>query len=229
MDRFNAFGASLAAFGAILALASHLIISNTPMTALGIGILILGLSILLTPTEPIPRRAVRGLLEGSALGLEALLEEVDASSKGYYVQHGDGRVYTHIPLAVDKGPIQSNPPAGRLAAEWGGEPYLIVLPPASELARSGGLPEGLEAAVSEALVDLTELCESVRVVQGEDIILELRGVRGWIGVGRFRRVMGSLEASVAACVAAATLKRPVRVASEVDMGRTRRIVLEVYG
>jgi hypothetical protein len=198
------------------------------MTALGIGLLILGLSILLTPTEPMPRRTVRALLEGSTLGLEALLEEVDAQHKAYYVQHDDGRVYTHVPLVSDKGPMPPGLQAGRLIAEWQGEPYLIVLPPGSELVRLGELPEGLEAALSEVLVDQTELCESVTTVhRGDCIVLEVRGARGLIGAGRFIRVMGSLEASVAACVAAAILKRPVRVALERDEVRVRTIVLEV--
>ncbi|MEM3070949.1 MAG: hypothetical protein QW638_08665 [Candidatus Bathyarchaeia archaeon] len=227
MERFNALGATLASFGAFLALASHLIISNIPLTALGIGILILGLSMFLTPTEPIPKKAVRSLLEGSALSLEALLEEFDATNRGYYIQHEDGRIYVQIPLANDRGPINPNPSTGSIITEKDGEPYLIVLPPASELVRTGGLPESLEAALTEALVEVTELCESVEVAVGEGINLRVRGARGWLGAGRFKRVLGSQEASLAACIAAATLKQPIRVVSEEDEGRGRRITLEV--
>jgi hypothetical protein len=226
LDRFNAFGASLAAFGAVFALFSHMMVSSIPLTALGLGILILGLSILITPTEPIPRGAVRGLLEGSALSLEAILEMVDAPNRGYYVPHGDGRIYVHIPLAGDRGPIYPETPTGSMVAEKDGEPYIILLPPASELVRMGDLPEDLESAISEALTGLTELCESVEVARGEGVALRVRGPRALIGAGRFRLVMGSLEASVAACIAAARMGRPVRIASEEDEGKTRRIILE---
>ncbi len=91
MDRFNAFGITLASFGALFSLLSYALIYSIPLIALGIGALILGLSIAITPVSPMPKRAVRALIEGSLMNLEALLEELDMSNKGYYVLGGTGR------------------------------------------------------------------------------------------------------------------------------------------
>lgn len=228
MDRFSAFGAALASFGVPFSLFSYFLLSNVPMTALGIGITILGLSILMTPTEPVPKGAVRAILEGSVLAIEALLEEADASSPGYYVACDDGRVYALVPLARDAGPPPTTPPKG-LVTSVGGEPYLALPPPASELINYVNLPGDLDSAIGEILVDITELCESVKVARGDVVAVEIKGPRSSVGAARFRRVLGSLEASVAASTAAAVLRLPVRVSSEVDEGRVKRVALEVIG
>ncbi len=76
-------------------------------------------------------------------------------------------------------------------------------------------------------MDLTEICESVKVVEGEDVVIEVRSPRSSIGAHRFKKVLGSLEASMAACIVAAKLKLPIYVASEVEEGRVKRIVLRI--
>ncbi len=226
VDRFNAFGAALASFGALFSLLSYKILSNIPLTALGIGMLILGLSICLTPTSPIPRKAVRALIEGSILNLEALLEEFDASCKGYYVPHEDGRVYVYVPLSSETGPPKVALKPRGVVVEEGGKPYLVFLPPASELVRVEGFSD-VEAAISEVLVDLTELCKSVKVVRSGDINIEVKGVRGYVSAERFKRVFGSIEACLAACVAAALSNSPVYVLSEVEEKGVKYITLRV--
>jgi len=226
LDRLNAFGLGLASFGAAFSLLAHLLLYSVPLTALGIGALILGLSLYLTPTQPVPTAAVRALLEGAALGLEALLEEMDASARGYYIAHEDGRVYVHVPLVGTEPPESPKKPSG-VVLEEDGRPFLVLLPPISELVKVEG-PVDLESSLSEILVDLTEFADSVRAVRsGRSVIVEVRRPRGGVAAGRFVRVFGSIEASIAAAVAAASLRRPVYVASEAEEKGVKRITLRV--
>ncbi|HID18115.1 TPA: hypothetical protein EYP27_01070 [Candidatus Bathyarchaeota archaeon] len=157
--------------------------------------------------------------------MELILEEFGLIAKGYYMANPDGSVYAYIPLSKDVGkPKLPTPPRG-IITNIDGKPYLTLIPPASELVK---VEEGssLEASISEALVDQTELCESVSVFEeDETILVEARGVRGHVGAGRFRQVLGSLEASIAATIAAKITGFPVYVESEEDSGKHRRIRL----
>jgi len=195
MERLHAFGLCLASFGAAFALMAHLLLYSVPLTALGIGTLILGSSIYLTPTQAVPSSAVRALLEGSSLSLEALLEEMNASSRGYYIAQEDRRVYVYVPLEGSGPPKNPKRPRG-IVGEYDGRPYLVLIPPISELVRAEGVAD-LESSLSEILVDITEFGDSVRVARsGPDLIVEVRGPRGRVASGRFVRVFGSIEASI---------------------------------
>ena len=215
------------AFGAVIALFSYFILSNVPLTALGIGIIIIGAVMALTPMHPIPKPAVKGVLEGAMLSLEGLLEELDLSEKGYYIAHDDGLVYVYVPASKAEPP---NPPSSRpkgLVVEFRGQPYLVLIPPASAIAREYS-SASLDDLISTVLVDLTELCSGVRVVRGAGYIrVELKKPRGREAPSRFKRVLGSLEASIVACLAALIIKRPIYISSEVDEKGWRRITLEV--
>lgn len=217
----------LSCFGSLFSPFSYFILVSVPLAALGIGTLILGLSILLTPSAPIPKKTVTALIEGSIANLELILEEFNLTEKGYYTANPNGGVYAYIPLSKDAGkPRFPTPPRGMIT-NIDGKPYLTLIPPASELVK---VEEGssLEASISEALVDLTELCESVSVFEEDEVILvEARGVRGHIGAGRFRQILGSLEACIAATIAAKVTGFPVYVESEEDSGKRRRIRLRV--
>lgn len=226
VGKLAAFGVSLTSFGSLFAYFSYFMMGNIPLTSLGVGCIILGLSILLTPPHPIPRRVVRALIESSVFNLEALLEEFDVKGRGYYFLGGGGRVQVYVPISSDVKPPPSTAELRGVVVEVEGTPYLVFYPPASGLIESEGYGD-LEAAISGVLVDLTELCSSVRVVRGVDIMVEARGCRSRIGAGRFKRVFGSIEACLAACVSAILLKRPVYVASEVERGDDKIISLRV--
>lgn len=203
-----------------------MLVSNVPLTALGIGTLILGLSVLMTPSAPVPGEAIRALIEGATMNIEAILEEFGVSSRGYYVAHEDGRVYVYIPISGgDSPPREVKPPEGVLVEE-DGRIYLVLLPPTSEVVKLEEVE--LETGMEEVLVSFTELCESVRVSEGRRIVVEMRGPRGHIGAVRFKRSLGSIEGGIAACVAAKVLKRPVRIESERDKDGVRYVTLEVY-
>lgn len=81
----NPYGYGLAALGAGLAGFSWYLLQSTPMTALGIGIAVVGSSIAITPTTPVPTKTVRRLLEGALLNIEAVLEDTGATRRAYYV------------------------------------------------------------------------------------------------------------------------------------------------
>jgi hypothetical protein len=226
MNRYQALGIIFVLAGGALALFSYFIIVSTPLTALGIGVSIIGLSILITPINPIPTQSIRSLVENSVVNIERLLEELGVTSRAYYVPIEDGEVYVYIPLAGNESPPEKPVKPKGMTVEVNGKAFMVLVPPSANLIRVEG-GGSLEAVLSEVLVDLTEFCDSVKVGEGEVITIELNRPRASVGVGRFKRVMGSVEASIAASVAAATLGRPVHIESEVDEKSKRFITLRV--
>ena len=228
MDKLNIFGAGLTVFSTVLTIWSYLFLSNIPLTALGVGLIVLGVSFILTPTHPIPPHTVRALLEGATLNIEAILEELNISNRGYYVRAADDRVYVLIPIGRDAGPPSREFEVKGLIAKNHDRRYLLVIPPSSEIIQVEEVSRaGFNDALSYVLVDLTELAESVETSSGERFIVRVKKPRGHLTSLRFRNVLGSLEASIAASLLAKTYGI-VRIASEVDEGYERVITLEVF-
>lgn len=229
MHRLHAFGIGLTSFSAAMAAWSYMIIGSIPLTALGIGLSILGISIILTPTETVNPRTIRTLLEGSVLSLEALLEEFNVSSRGYYVMATDGRVYLYVPIGGSSGPPSNPANITGLVSTSGRGRYLVLIPPGSEIVRSPEIPVmSLEDSLRHILVELTDLADGVEVEVGERVVVWLKSPRGHISAGRFKNVFGSLEASIVACMIASILG-VCRVVEEREMKNSRIIILEVVG
>jgi len=229
LERLHAFGAALLALSIPFTAAAFTILESVPLTALGIGFVILSISILLTPAQTIPPHAVRAMMEGSVLSLEAILEEFDISEKGYYIRSPSGRIYVYVPIAGDPGPPSGEPEPSALIYKERGSEYLVLVPPASELAKSPEISGmDFESALTYVLVDLMEAADSMEVVANGFISVKLRNVKSHISAGRFKAVFGSLEASIAACLAA-NLLGPTRIADELEEGDDKIIILEVFG
>jgi len=227
LEKLHAFGMGLLVFSIPFTAFAFFLLNNIPLTALGIGFLVLSISILLTPIHAIPPHAVRAMLEGSVLGLEAILEEFDVLERGYYVRAPDGRVYVYVPIRDEnKPPHIISEPAGLIHKE-GKYEYLVLVPPASELIKSPELSGiSMESALNYVLIDLLEVADSVEVIADSFISVKLRKVKSQVSAGRFKMVFGSLEASIAACISA-SIFGITRVVNEIVEGDDRIIVLEV--
>ncbi|MCX8161943.1 MAG: hypothetical protein N3E44_02980 [Candidatus Bathyarchaeota archaeon] len=226
MDRFNLAGLCIALSGLIFASLSYVILSNTPLTALGISAAILGFSIAITPISPIPPKAVRSMLEEVLASSELILEWLNVGSRGYYRVCDDRRIYVYIPLSGG-GPPSVAKPRG-LIFEDGGYSYLALPSPVSGLIDLD-VTGRIESTLEYILVDLTELCESVSIVEaGLGYTVEFRKPRSPKPPGRVGRVLGSLEACIAASTIALATGRPVSVASEEDSDGRRIAFIEVY-
>ncbi|MEM2292246.1 MAG: hypothetical protein QXX41_03125 [Nitrososphaerota archaeon] len=227
LEKLHMFGISLLVFSIPFMISAYLLLNNTTLTALGIGLLILSVSILLTPARAIPPHAVRALLEGSVLSLEAILEEFDVSERGYYALSPNGRVYVYVPIhGKAKPPSIASEPSGLIYKE-GELEYLVLVPPASELVKSSELSGmDVESALNYVLIDLMEIADSVEIIMNDLVSVKLRKVKSQISAGRFKNVFGSLEANIIACILANFLGI-IRVMNEVDEDDDKIIVLEV--
>jgi hypothetical protein len=212
-----------------------MLIGSVPLAAMGIGLIIVGVSWALTPPHPVPRKAVLDLVESSCSNIEALLEFVGATRRAVYMpSEADGRVVAYVPLRGSEGdlPLRSIAESpGRVIVRQGGSLGVIVNPPKVEF--RGGNPgiEGggnIEALLNYVLVEASEIAESVKAVRSEGgFIIEVYKVRFDIEYQRFRAVMGSLPSCLAAQVAAAALSKPVQIADERRVGDKLTVHLRI--
>ena len=222
---FN-FGAAIAAFGAVVAYLSYFILFSVPFTALGVACVILGAATLTLPERPVPRGAVRGVIRAAVLNAEALLEEFDAKEKATYLPPRDGLAVAYVPLSTTPNPPSSENLSGagrRLVSQVDGVPVLMVVPPGAELVRADELSEGsgLEDTLQYVLVEVSELCSSVRAVTKEDrLVVELKGVKVKTEAAKYMKCLGSIPVSVAASTAATVTRRGLAFVSEEVNGRS---------
>lgn len=225
---YVSFGLVLSSFGLVLTLFSYYILLNVTLTALGIACILLGLTITLTPSNPMPKNVVKSMLESSCVNIEALLEELNVRGKATFAPPNDGHVKAFIPLTSNPDPPLTvellNVPK-RMLTETGGKPCLMLFPPGSELVKLSSINQEsvLEDALRTVLVDLTEITKSVKAVRREDrVIVEFEDSRVKLDFPRFKESLGSLSTCISACVLATVLNAPVRVDKEKhDNGRVR--------
>jgi len=233
VDRYVALGLGLVAFGAPFAAFSYTVLLSIPLTALGLACVILGATVMFTPSSPVPAHTIRAMVEGSCVNIEALLEEFDARIKAVYLPPREGRVYAYVPLSSNPGAsaawAASKAPL-RVVTDVGGELGLLVFPPGSEVVRLSLLsPEsGVEEALTHVLVDFIESVDSVRAVRdGERVVVDMEASRVETEFPRFRRVLGSLSTSTAGCVLSTVLEAPVLLQDEQVEDRRIRAVFRV--
>ena len=235
-DRNTSFGLAIATLGLVLGLGAYTLIGSIPLTAMGIGLIIIGASWALTPPHPIPRKAVLDIIESSCSNIEALLEFVGAARKAIYIpSEAYGRVVAYVPLRIPEDGLQlrviaENP--GRVIVRQGGSLGVIVNPPSVEF--GGGNPgiedsENIEALLDYALVEASEIAESIKTVRSEEgFIIEIYKVRVDVEYQRFRIVMGSLPSCLAAQVVAAALSKPIQIADEKRIGDKLTVYLKPF-
>jgi len=227
------FGLAMVFFGVPFTAFSYWILSSVPLTALGLACVILGATIMLTPSSPVPKGAIRAMVEGSCVNVEALLEECNVTEKAFYLPPREGRVYVFVPLRSNPhlpgaGEVMRAPI--RVITDAGGCPGLLIFPPGSELMRLSGISSGsgLEDALRYVLVDFVEAVESVKAVgEGGRVVVDLVKPRLRTDFPRFRRVLGSLVTSIAGCVLASCLEVPVVFDEEQADGERVRAIFMV--
>ena len=235
LDRYAEFGIILSIFGLALSLFSYYILFNVTLTALGIACIVLGLTIILTPSNPIPKSVVHLMLENSCINIEALLEELNIKDKAVFIPPKKERVRAFIPLISNPEPPATThllEAPDRILTEVDGKPCLMLFPPGSELVKMENLTQdsSLEGSLRAVLVDLAEVTRSIKAVRNGDlVIVELKGIRTSVDLPRFKRVFGSLPTCIAACVLTTILNAPIKLIEEKPISDGLRAVFQVSG
>ncbi|MEM0322164.1 MAG: hypothetical protein QW613_07225, partial [Thermoprotei archaeon] len=193
MELKDGVGYSLGVLGVLTAVLGGVVVNSGVLVASGVGMGLVAATLVSLPSNALPPSAVRRMLEASLYNVEAVLEELDVSARGYYVSTGGGRVAVYAPLSGSSpGSGLGGEPPPRLGGDGGGlvvagvgggGSYLVVYPPLSVVDGVGG--GDVDSALESYLVEYTELADSVQcVVEGGRYVLEVKGIKRFTPPGR---------------------------------------------
>ena len=212
----------LASSGAALTLYSYFIIHVVPFTALGISCIILGFTIISLPRHTGGGPGMRAMLQGASLGVEALLEQYNVEKATYLPPVEGGEVFAYVPLTPDIGAVSlSEMRRAPKTLSGNGQRAMLVYPVGSELGKIPEFQDGLslEERLKYILIESTEICSRVMVEEtGNAIVVGMEGAYVDIQGQKYRKSLGSLPSSIAACVIAALHDKPVTLLEERKMG-----------
>lgn len=198
----------------MLSLASFFVLGSDTLTALGIGIVVVGLTLVAVKEggETVT------IIEGGLANLELLLEDLDVSQRGYYFPRGD-RVNVYVPLS---GKAEFPEPEGVITVKDGSS-VLVLYPPVYVVKDLG---KSIDSLVEEYVVE-RGLADSVKVVKtGNAYVVEVKGNKVRTP-GRVKLVMGSCVTSVVASLIALKERRPCFVREERGNEERYTAVVEV--
>jgi hypothetical protein len=217
----------------------YFVVDSTPLTALSISTIIMGLvSVALGNARPnVSPEASQMMLRTGVENIAILLEELGLRSRAVYLPSSvsGGRPRALIPLSEDGAALKwDRVPSDRLIVRYGPNPEdmgLSVITPGGISLDSLELrpaPAQIEGTLSSIIVGIMDLADSVSAHLSSDRVLveiakpKLRYQNLW-----FHRCLGSPLASIAATVVCEALDRPVRIGSEEETGKGIRVEIEV--
>jgi len=218
----------LASTGGAFAIVSHFILDSTPLTALGISMVILGaICLTLARTRPkISPEVSVILLETGLENTAAIVEELGLRAKAIYLPSSltGGHPRALIPLHSNPGLLQIGEVVpGRLIAKYGPAPDdlgILVTTPGSAVtgmlaAETGPSPEELETAITSVLAGMLDVAGGARVnMTGDRVAIEVMSPRLEQRNLWFYQLLGSPLASVVASLAAEALDKPLIIERE---------------
>ncbi|MFC2018325.1 hypothetical protein ACFLTQ_03390 [Chloroflexota bacterium] len=217
-------------FGIWLAPVAHILLESTPLSALGISLIILGsISYVLGRTRPNISPEVSSLLLETGLeNIAIMIEEMGLSSKAVYLPSSmtNGRPKALIPLhmnpsltSIDRALPQ------RLIVKYGPNPEdmgLLITTPGSATTKmqesaSASTPAEMENALSSIITGTLDMADSIRVGMNEErVIIEVYNPRMEYERLQIYECLGSPLASITAALVAENLEKPIIVESEVS-------------
>ena len=223
MNVYRGVGLSLAIAGAILTALTYFLIGVIPLIAVWIGILIVGVSMFITPEEQIKKRDILAVIEDMLSNLSMLFEAVGVGSVATYVSYGD-----NIFAFVSEKPIEKPPkePPKSMLINLGYTKALALRSPLSSITHRISAEGGdVGTAASYVLVELLEIADGVMCSEmGEVISCSIKNPK-LSTPARLEKTLGSIYGSILASIAASIYKCPVVLAHEEESEGRRIIVL----
>ena len=223
MNAYRGIGLSLAFAGAILTALTYFFLGIMSLVALWIGILVIGVSMFITPEEQIKKEDLLAVIEDMLSNLSMLFEAVGVSSVATYVSYGDS-VYAFVSeKQIEKPPKE--PPRSMLV-NLGYTKALVLRSPLSSISDKV-LAEGsdMSTAASYVLVELLEIADAVMCNEEAEVISCSITNPKLSTPARLEKTLGSVYSSILASIAASVYSCPVVLVHEEESKGKRMIVL----
>lgn len=222
MNIYRGFGLILTVAGGLLTFLTYTFIGLIPLTALWIGILIMGVVMVITPEEIIGKRDLLAIIEDMISNLAILFEAFGTSSVSTYVSYSDG-VYVFVSDRIVSNPPKE-PPKSMFIDFDGGRAIVLRSPISSIINRFSDMGD-ISSLTNQILVELLEIAESVMCSESGDNISFSVKKPSISTPARLEKTVGSIYASIIASIASLIYKCPIAIIREIDEDDRRIIVL----
>jgi hypothetical protein len=215
-ESYSLFGKVLIIFGIIVSFFFYVFYGNIPLTAIGIGAIIIGIAAIMLPEEPIPPATIRSLIESSALTIEAILEELKIESKAIYLPPNESYASVILPIKrIEDLPFEEIDKRNVFLLVKN-VPAIKFYPPGCTIVKNIlSYDFSLNEALEKVLVDITEFCSKVMAIEtAENIIVEITKPNMKEKLPHFSKCLGSLPASLVALTLATMKKTPIEILKE---------------
>jgi hypothetical protein len=234
-------GLGLLTCGILCALVASLILDITWFTAFGLSLVIIGVIMLALgySTPGLSPELSRILFETGSENISDMLEELCLTNRAVYLPPSmtGGNPRALIPLTeVELLSLPLHLPARRLITKYGSSPEntgLLVTTPGTAVLRALEPPLEASPAVFESTLTavfrgMLDIADSITVSLKENsLTVRIRGLRYEPDHSWGERSLGSLPASMAAAIAAATWDTPVKIISEKTESKLYHIELQL--
>jgi hypothetical protein len=241
MNQYRILGVILAVSGAVLSPVFYFIIGSTPLTAVALSAVILGLTCyLLANARPyLSPEACQMLLKTGMENSAALLEELGIRNRAIYLPSNmrDGHSQALVPLNGngDIAKIKNKLP-GRLIVRYGpsGEDMGIAVTTAGSVNidllpnKPGATSDDIESALNYILTGVLDIGSGVSVnIQDSIVNVEISGAKMTYENVWYYQCLGSPLASIAATISSDAFGKPVRILEESNGKGKSKITLEI--
>jgi hypothetical protein len=226
-DRYTIIGIIFLVFGVFLSETFFLLYTSVPLIAVGISIVILGLTIMLVPNNLMPSHFLRSTITESYLNIEEILEQFEAKEKCIYLPIRENKVFAYIPLngqtksSRNTQALKALEAPIRLVTEVDGNPGLMIFLPISHDFLSKSIQDlNAEEALKNILVDQFELIDSIKMIETKDkIVISLSGNKIETNLPKVKNIIGSFPISLAGCILSNVINKPIIFNEEENNGK----------
>ena len=225
LDTYRSIGLIIAISGLILSALTYILLGIIPLLALWIGLIIIGISMYLTPSKaPLAKETVI-LLENMFSNIARVIETFSIGTSSIYVKHGD-EVYAYISRHENLPRITDNPPKAMIIT-GDGEPILVLKSPISK-----PVIEGYEeacSAIDYVTTELLNIADSIKCVEEDEVVI-VEVKNPYLSTpSSIEKTLGSIYAIISASIT--TLIRGTKsvVEKDVKVGNRRRIIVRKLG
>ncbi|MCW4029793.1 MAG: hypothetical protein NWE92_09145 [Candidatus Bathyarchaeota archaeon] len=238
-NKYTSLTLGLTLSGTLLSILAYFLLHSTPITALGISIVLLAtVSYTITKEQPkIPPQASATLLKTGVENISTLVEELGLKNQAIYLPSSitGNKPKALIPLESTI-EFQQKPLPQRLIVKYGPKPNhmgLLITTAGSSIsenlkAKPDGSAEDVETAISQVIVNTMDLASAARVIFGNQmVIVEVLKPRFEYDKMWIYQCIGSPIASIVASIAAQVLNRPLSIQKETFGNGKHSIELKV--
>jgi len=171
IDSYRGFGIALTFMGLILGVYSYMVFGLSPLVALWIGVMIVGLSIILTPSHVSRRsRELAVMMNSLFINIVSIMDSMRVSSHNLFKAYGD-KVYIYL----SRGEIEN--PSEELSTGFitisGGMPIIKIFSPIDRTAVEGIADPC--SAIDRIIVEHMDIADGVECYIDSKSVIRIRG------------------------------------------------------